>query len=56
MRVEITALRAPLEKATRAPWPCIPGPFREDIFSVSGAGGRGREGGLAPRREGEHNT
>lgn len=30
--VEATALSAPLEKATKAPWPGFPGVFLEDIL------------------------
>ena len=50
MRVEATALRAPLENATRAPWPCFPGLFLEDIILLwkileGGRGGGGRAGG-----------
>ena len=58
MRVEATALRAPLEKATTTPWPLLGVLFLEDIFGCLGraggrlgssAGGKGL-GGFKPRQ------
>ena len=59
MRVEATALQAPLEKATKAP---RPGLLFEDIFLEyleltvgvkvkGGKGGMARMGGTAPQKE-----
>lgn len=48
MRVDPTALRAPLEKATRIPWPLLLDLVVEDIFSswlVGDQVGTGRRDG-----------